>query len=73
MQFFATVGRMEPVVETEVNDGKISQVQGVVVYLNVGSAPMSKSGYVMIGPIIANNEQAELLTLGKNVVVTISY
>ncbi|GAM01734.1 hypothetical protein [Sphingomonas parapaucimobilis] len=72
MNIVATVGRIDPVIETEFTEGVPQQVHGIVVYLNVGQEPMSRSGYIMLGPIISDNELSSMFRIGQTVTLNIS-
>lgn len=73
MEVIAQVGRIDPVMETETDEaGQFRQVSGVVAYLNVGVSPLSSSGHIMIGPVLAGSDLASVLTLGSSIKISIA-
>lgn len=73
MELVAQVGRVDPVMENEIGEaGQFRQVSGIVAYLNVGVSPLSSSGYIMIGPVLADSDLASVLTLGSSIKISIA-
>ncbi|GAM00704.1 hypothetical protein [Sphingomonas parapaucimobilis] len=73
MEVIAQVGRVDPVIENEKDEaGQSRQVSGVVAYLNVNVPPLSRSGHIMIGPVLSDSDLASMLTLGSSIKIAIA-